>query len=90
MQEICLNKNGKNRIVEFNLQKPIEGSLDLQEIKVQAPFIGLVPLPNLLIDDVQVDFQMKVTTNKSSESTKEKSLSILINCTTIHNALNIN
>ena len=71
MQEICLNKNGKNRIVEFNIQKLIEGSLDPQEIKVQAPFIGLVPLPNLLIDDVQVDFQMKVTTNKSSESTKE-------------------
>lgn len=71
MQEICLNKNGKNRIDEFNLQKPVEGSLDPQEIKVQAPFIGLVPLPNLLIDDVQVDFQMEVTTNKSSESTKE-------------------
>ena len=69
MQEIGFNEEGKTRMVEFNLQRPIEGSTTPQDITVQAPFIGLVPLPNLLIDDVQVDFEMEVIANKSSEST---------------------
>ena len=70
MTEIGFNDEGKTRMVEFNLQRPIEGSPNPQEIKVQAPFLGLVPLPNLLIDDVQVDFQMEVT---ATESSAEKS-----------------
>ena len=70
MQEIGFNEEGKTRMVEFNLQRPIEGSTTPQDIKVQAPFLGLVPLPNLLIDDVQVDFQMEVT---ATESSTEKS-----------------
>lgn len=66
MQEIGFNEEGKTRMVEFNLQRPIEGSTTPQDITVQAPFIGLVPLPNLLIDNVQVDFQMEVTSTESS------------------------
>ena len=72
MQEIGFNEEGKTRMVEFNLQRPIEGSTTPQDITVQAPFIGLVPLPNLLIDDVQVDFQMEVT---ATETSTEKSSS---------------
>ena len=72
MTEIGFNDEGKTRMVEFNLQRPIEGSPNPQEIKVQAPFLGLVPLPNLLIDDIQVDFQMEVT---ATESSAEKSAS---------------
>ena len=70
MQEIGFNEEGKTRMVEFNLQRPIEGSTTPQDITVQAPFIGLVPVPNLLIDDVQVDFQMEVT---ATETSTEKS-----------------
>lgn len=70
MQEIGFNEEGNTRMVEFNLQRPIEGSTTPQDITVQAPFIGLVPLPNLLIDDVQVDFQMEVT---ATETSTEKS-----------------
>lgn len=66
MTEIGFNDEGKTRMVEFNLQRPIEGSPKPQDIKVQAPFLGLVPLPNLLIDDVQVDFQMEVTATDTS------------------------
>lgn len=73
MTEIGFNDEGKTRMVEFNLQRPIEGSTTPQDIKVQAPFIGLVPLPNLLIDDVQVDFQMEVTaTETSTEKSSEE------------------
>ena len=72
MQEIDFNEDGKSRIVEFSFQRPIQGSPTPQDVTVQAPFIGLVPLPNLLIDDVQVDFQMEVT---ATESSAEKSAS---------------
>ena len=66
MTEIGFNDEDKTRMVEYNLQRPIEGSPNPQDIKVQAPFLGLVPLPNLLIDDVQVDFQMEVTAIETS------------------------
>ena len=70
MTEIGFNDEGKTRMVEFNLQRPAEGSPNPQDIKVQAPFFGLVPLPNLLIDDVQVDFQMEVTAIETSTDSK--------------------
>ena len=72
MTEIGFNDEGKTRMVEFNLQRPIQGAPQPQDIKVQVPFLGLVPLPNLLINDVQVDFQTEVTTTETSE---EKSAS---------------
>ena len=37
--------------------------------KIQAPFIGLVPIPSLLIDRIDVDFQMEVTTAETAKST---------------------
>ena len=66
MTEIGFNDQGKIRMNEYNLQRSMEGSPNPQDIKVQAPFLGLVPLPNLLIDDVQVDFQMEVTATETS------------------------
>ena len=72
MTEIGYDAEGKTRMLEFNLQRPIEGSTTPQDIKVQAPFIGLVPLPNLLIDDVQVDFQMEVTATETSTQKSEE------------------
>ena len=70
MQEIGFNEEGKPRMVEFNFQRPIQGSPTPQDVTVQAPFISLVPLPNLLINDVLVDFQMEVT---ATETSTEKS-----------------
>ena len=72
MTEIGFNDEGKTRMAEFNLQKPIEGSPKPQDIKVQTPFLGLVPIPNLQIDDVQVDFQMKVTTTETSTEESDR------------------
>ena len=73
IQEIGFNEEEKTRMVEFNLQKPIDGSTTPPDITVQAPFLGLVPIPYIEIQNVQVDFQMEVTsieTSKGEESTK--------------------
>ena len=71
MTEIGFNDEGKTRMVEFSLHRPIEGSPKLQDIKAQTLFLGLIPLPNLLIDDVQVDFQMEVTKNGTSTDSND-------------------
>ena len=72
MTEIGFNDEGKTRMVEFNLQRPIEGSPTLQDVTVQAPFIGLIPLPNLLINDIEVDFEQNVTSCETSTENEDK------------------
>ncbi|WP_294606159.1 DUF2589 domain-containing protein [uncultured Bacteroides sp.] len=70
MTEIGFQDDGKTpRLLNFNLQRPVEGSTQPMDIQVQAPFLGLVPLPSLLVDDVQIDFQMEVTTTEKSTET---------------------
>lgn len=72
---------GKTRTLDFTLNRPIEqnGELQVMEQRVQAPFIGLVPIPSLLIDRVDVDFQMEVTatntTTEKSEASAESKIS---------------
>lgn len=67
------------RMLSFHLERPVEGASDSQKIQVNAPFLGLVPLPSLLIDDVQVDFQMEVTTTETTTEKNEKNLDTNVN-----------
>jgi len=64
----------KPNLIKFNLERPVETPEGIQSsnIEVQAPFLGLVPIPSLLIDDIHIDFQMEVNASTSSKSTKEK------------------
>lgn len=71
--KIAFKDDAKTRCLEFDLKRSVMGPGDIreQEVKVKAPFLGLVPIPSLLIDDVNIDFQMEVTdalTSKSSEN----------------------
>lgn len=62
----------KTRLLKFELERPvIEGGVaSTQKVNVQAPFIGLVPIPSLLVDRIDVDFQMEVTeTNNTTDNT---------------------
>lgn len=66
--------DGTTRLLEFTLDRPVvqDGvvSADNNKVTVKAPFIGLVPIPSLLIDRVDVDFQMEVTdTNSITDNT---------------------
>ncbi len=58
---------GDTRIVKFKVNRPItqNGQMKMVEQEIQAPFIGLVPIPSLLIDRVNVDFQMEVSTTET-------------------------
>ncbi len=72
-QKIAFEKEGKTRTLSFTVNRPVEqgGQLEMVPQKIEAPFIGLVPIPSLLIDQIDIDFQMEVTdtnVDKSSSS----------------------
>ena len=60
----------KARTVEFDINRPImvNGEMKTVAQKVTAPFIGLVPIPSLLVDHVDVDFQMEVTDTQGEKN----------------------
>lgn len=68
------NNTNKARVVEFEIQRPVQqndGTMTTMPQKVSAPFVGLVPIPSLLVDHVDVDFQMEVTdTQVTKQETK--------------------
>lgn len=74
--KIAYEDDGKTtRCLSFELERPVEapGGITTQKVTVKAPFIGMVPIPSLLIDSVNIDFQMEVTdasTSKSNENTE--------------------
>lgn len=80
-QKIAFEQSGettKTRLVEFTVDRPVQqdGALKMTSQQIKAPFIGLVPIPALLIDRVDIDFQMEVTdTNTEASSTRAEAAS---------------
>ena len=75
MMKMGFDDSGNTRLVEFDLDRPAENIGGYQSVKthVQAPFLGLVPLPSLLVEDATIEFQMEVsatTTDTDSLSTE--------------------
>ncbi len=60
----------KTRLIEFDLERPAETPDGYKTIPthVQAPFLGLVPTPALLVEDVNIEFQMEVAATEQSKS----------------------
>lgn len=71
--------NKSPRLLEFQLERPIEGQASTSKVNVKAPFLGLVPIPSLLIDDVQIDFQMEVTDTATSKENTSAELETNVN-----------
>mgnify|MGYP000218872456 CR=1 FL=1 len=69
----------KTRLLKFQLERPVvEGGVvsdKVQKVNVKAPFIGLVPIPSLLVDRIDVDFQMEVTETNTSKDQSDEELS---------------
>ncbi|MCD7953624.1 MAG: DUF2589 domain-containing protein [Synergistaceae bacterium] len=69
-KQIAYEDDGKKtRCLEFDLERPVQTptGISKQPIHVKAPFIGLVPIPSLLIERVDIDFQMEVTDHSESK-----------------------
>lgn len=68
----------KPNLLKFKLERPVETpeGIKTSNVEVQAPFLGLVPIPSLLIDKINVNFQMEVTTSAKSEEKKAEESSM--------------
>ncbi|MCH3917630.1 MAG: DUF2589 domain-containing protein [Spirochaetia bacterium] len=62
--------SGKARILEFNIKKPVisDDQVTTTDMTIQAPILGLLPIPALLVDHVSIDFQMEVTASSEEKS----------------------
>ena len=69
--------DGKKHHLEFDLGRPVQapGGIGKEEVHVKEPFLGLVPVPALLIDDVNINFQMEATETSASKSVENADLS---------------
>lgn len=80
MKEIGFSDDAatKTRMLEFTLDRPVETpeGITTSQIKVQAPFLGLVPIPSLLIENMNVNFQMEVTASTQTKTTKKAETSM--------------
>jgi hypothetical protein len=69
INEIGFNQ-GKTNVISFQLTRPYQDPTTLvmesQTITVNAPLLGLVPIPALLIQSVNIDLTVKVDTTVSS------------------------
>jgi hypothetical protein len=58
------------RMLKFNMKRPVitDDAVTTTSVTVQAPVLGVLPMPALLVDHVTIDFQMEV-----SAATEDKS-----------------
>lgn len=62
--------NGKittPRVVRFDLERPTKQG-GMAKVGVQAPFLSIVPIPAILVNEVNIDFQMEVTDTETTTS----------------------
>lgn len=58
------------RLLKFSIDRPVlkGDELTSSNMTIQAPVLGILPVPQLLADLVNIDFQMEVSTATSSKS----------------------
>lgn len=75
VNEIGFDKDGKANLVTFDLTRPYQDpttkEMKTETIKVEAPLLGLVPIPSLLIQNVDIDLTVQVSTTMSNTTTTQ-------------------
>ncbi|NBR95670.1 MAG: DUF2589 domain-containing protein [Proteobacteria bacterium] len=69
-----IKEDGTPQTLDFILNRLVadnKGELQKVSSKVKAPILGLVPIPGLLIDDVEIEFSMEVHSTSSSQTQKD-------------------
>lgn len=79
INNVGFDKGGKVRTVDFGYEKKVsseDGTVDVQEMKVEVPMLAIVPIPNLQVDEVNVTFDMEVKESEQSEQATDASASM--------------
>ena len=72
-------KDGQTVTVDFELERPVDdgsGVVKSETITVHAPLLGLVPIPALLIETVDINFSMEVSSHTEDKSKTEASVEV--------------
>jgi len=71
----------KARLVKFDLERPVDTGegIETNKVSIQAPVLGLVPIPSLLVENVDIEFQMEVTSSTSEKSKTEAEAKTSVN-----------
>lgn len=90
-EKIAFNDDKSTRCLEFDLERPVQtpGGIETDTVHVKAPFLGLVPVPSLLIDNINVDFQMEVTDASASKSQDNAELSTDVTSKWFNTSVNV-
>lgn len=68
------------RMVDFSFERPGQnattGELKVESVRVMVPLLAIVPVPNLQIDTVNVNFDMEVRSSTSEKSTQDQEGSV--------------
>ena len=71
-------KSYSPRVIKLELDRPLkEGGVT--KIGVQAPFLGLVPVPAILVNEVNINFQMEVTDTETIKTNTAGSVETDVN-----------
>ncbi len=71
MMKIGFDDDGNTRLLKFDLERPeeTETGYTTHKVEVHAPFLGLVPIPSLLVEDTTIEFQMEVSATETEKET---------------------
>lgn len=70
INKVGFDEDGKTRTVSFQYEKPVvndDKKVDIETMKLDVPMLGIVPIPNLQVDEVNVLFDMEVHENVGNE-----------------------
>ncbi len=60
------------RNLSFTVQAPAKEGGSMNELSIQAPLLAIVPIPNLAVEEVCIDFQMEVTSTSKVQTQVEQ------------------
>ncbi|MGN0729933.1 DUF2589 domain-containing protein [Treponema sp.] len=81
VNQVGYDKPGESsaaRMLKFEIDKPVisEESVTTTKMTLQAPMLGLLPMPSLLVDHVTIDFQMEVSATETEKQNTDAEASM--------------
>ena len=70
IEEIGLDKDGNATSVKFNME---DGN---KKIELNAPLLSIVNVPSLMVDTIDIEFQMEVSAQQASKSSTDVSAEV--------------
>lgn len=68
-----MSKNTEDNFAGLPVADPPAAACDARKKQIQQPHLGLVPLPELRVEERDIDFQMEVGVSEKEVGVSEKS-----------------